>query len=154
MKSYELVRANCKNIAEEIESFCGKNKYRCPICGEVFEWDDANYDPAESMYTCNMCMATVREGDFEAICFEDFFLTRDYTHTIYRLDEDGTYHSVQTELKRYSEDDITIYIDTDRHAVYAHRFFTEVEWGLSIDAVAALDNFFENNMSDMLHGRR
>ena len=42
MSTYETVRANCKKIAEEIESFCGKNKYRCPICGEIIEWDDAN----------------------------------------------------------------------------------------------------------------
>ena len=74
MNTYETVRANCKQIAEEIEIFCGKNKYRCPICGEIIEWDDANYNPEDALYTCEMCMSTFEEGNLEAVGIEDFFL--------------------------------------------------------------------------------
>ena len=153
MRVYETIRNNCKTVAEEIEIFASKNKYRCPICGEIIEWDDASYDPAESMYTCHMCMQASHEGDFEHIGFEDFFLTRDFVHTIYRLDDNGKYHSVRTELKRHRDDETVIFIDTDRQAVYGLRFFTEVEWGLSLDAIAALDGYFENTMNNMLYGR-
>jgi predicted RNA-binding Zn-ribbon protein involved in translation (DUF1610 family) len=153
MKANESVRAKCKTIAEEIESFCGNNKYRCPICGKILEWDDANYYPEESVYTCDACMSTFDEAQLEAIGIEDFFFTRECTNTIYRIDSNGNYHSVKTELVRFDEKEPLIVIDTDRQAVYSLRFLTEIEWGLSLDAVAAIDKFFENDMNYMLYER-
>ena len=154
MNTYETVRANCKQIAEEIESFCGKNKYRCPICGEIIEWDDANYNPEDALYTCEMCMSTFEEGNLEAVGIEDFFFTRECSHTIYRVDSNGNYHSVKTEITRFKPDENLLIIDTEKQAVCSLRFFTEVEWGLSLQAVAAIDRFFENDMNYMLYERR
>ena len=154
MSTYETVRANCKKIAEEIESFCGKNKYRCPICGEIIEWDDANYNPEDGLYTCEMCMSTFEEGNLEAVGIEDFFFTRECSHTIYRVDSNGNYHSVKTEITRFKPDENLLIIDTEKQAVCSLRFFTEVEWGLSLEAVAAIDRFFENDMNYMLYERR
>ena len=82
MKTFETVRAKCKQIAEEIESFCGNNKYRCPICGEIIEWDDANYHPEDAMYTCDLCMSTFEEANLESIGIEDFFFSIECTNTI------------------------------------------------------------------------
>ena len=154
MNTYETVRANCKQIAEEIESFCGKNKYRCPICGEIIEWDDANYNPEDALYTCEMCMSTFEEGNLEAVGIEDFFFTRECSHTIYRVDSNGNYHSAKTEITRFKPDENLLIIDTEKQAVCSLRFFTEVEWGLSLEAVAAIDRFFENDMNYMLYERR
>lgn len=154
MKNYETIRANCKSIAEEIESFCGKNKYRCPVCGAIIEWDDANYNPENDSYTCNRCITTFEEANLEAVGVEDFFFKRECVHTIYRMDSNGNYHSVRTELARFDVDEILIVIDTEKQAVCSLRFFTEVEWGLSLEAVAAIDRFFENNMNYKLYEGR
>ena len=154
MKMYESIRANCKQIAEEIESFCGKNKYRCPICGEIIEWDDANYDPEEATYSCQFCMSNYAEGNLEAVGIEDFFFIRECTNTIYSIDSSSNYHSVKTELVRLNPDDPYIIIDTGKQAVCSLRFFTEVEWGLSLEAVNAIDSFFENDMNYIFSERR
>ena len=154
MKTYETIRANCKRIAEEIESFCGKNKYRCPNCGAIIEWDDANYNPEDALYTCEVCMVTFDEASLESVGIEDFFFKRDCTHTIYRIDSNGNYHSVKTELAHFDTNEHLIYIDTEKQAVCSLRLFTDIEWGLSLEAVAALDGYFENDMNYMLYERR
>ena len=154
MKTFETVRAKCKQIAEEIESFCGNNKYRCPICGEIIEWDDANYHPEDAMYTCDLCMSTFEEANLESIGIEDFFFSRECNNTIYRIDSNGNYHSVSTELCRFGSNENLIIIDTDKQAVTSLRALTEVEWGLSLEAVRELDKYFENDMNYMLYERR
>ena len=154
MKTYETIRHNCKNIAEEIECFSGKNKYRCPICGSIIEWDDANYNPEDAIYTCECCFSTFEEANLESVGIEDFFFKRECVHPIYKIDSNGNYHSVKTELARFDADEIIIVIDTEKQAVCSTRHFTEVEWGLSLEAVEALDRFFENDMNYMLHEGR
>jgi hypothetical protein len=99
-------------------------------------------------------MSTFEEGNLEAVGIEDFFFTRECSHTIYRVDSNGNYHSVKTEITRFKPDENLLIIDTEKQAVCSLRFFTEVEWGLSLEAVAAIDRFFENDMNYMLYERR
>ena len=63
------------NILEEIKNDLQKFKHedlkQCPYCSEVFEWDDVNYNPEESAYSCQKCKHTFNENELEALSIFD-----------------------------------------------------------------------------------
>ena len=44
---------HCKRIGQDIEGIINGNFYRCPECGEIIEWNNANYNEDEYTYTCS-----------------------------------------------------------------------------------------------------
>ena len=154
MKTYETIRSYCKQMAEELEICCSKKHYLCPICGDIIEWIDANFYPEDDLYLCEHCHINVDLESLEALNIEDFFYKNNCMHTLYRFDCDGNFISVKTEVKLPGADEPLLVIDTEKQAVYALRFLTDVEWGLSLEAIAAINNFFENTMKFTLVERR
>ena len=116
------------------------------------DWEDIVTELEQEGFELNGIDEELFIQDIEGI--EDFFFTRECSHTIYRVDSNGNYHSVKTEITRFKPDENLLIIDTEKQAVCSLRFFTEVEWGLSLEAVAAIDRFFENDMNYMLYERR
>ena len=64
------------NILEEIKNdlqkFKHENLKECPYCGEIFEWDDVNYNPEESTYTCKECRQTFDENELQQVTLLDY----------------------------------------------------------------------------------
>ena len=64
------------NILEEIKNDLQKFKHedlkQCPYCSEFFEWDDVNYNPEESTYTCPICRETFDEKELQSVSFIDY----------------------------------------------------------------------------------
>jgi len=54
-------------IKDELKKFRNNSLYRCPHCEKIIEWNDANYNPEESTYTCQKCKDTFEESALEAL---------------------------------------------------------------------------------------
>ena len=52
---------------EVLKHFTNNQLYRCPCCGKIIEWDDANYNPEDATYTCPKCGETFNEFTLQAI---------------------------------------------------------------------------------------
>ena len=59
-------------ILEDLKQFKNKNLYRCPYCDAMIEWDDVNYNPEESTYTCPKCSETFAEEELQNISMYDY----------------------------------------------------------------------------------
>lgn len=59
-------------IIKTFQEFKHKSLVRCPNCEKVIEWQDANYNPAESIYTCPKCLHEINEYEFEQISIVDY----------------------------------------------------------------------------------
>ena len=54
-------------IKVELKKFRNNSLYRCPNCETIVEWNDANYNPEESTYTCPKCKDTFEESYLESL---------------------------------------------------------------------------------------
>ncbi len=59
-------------IKNTLEKFTSKNLYQCPHCDSINEWDDSNYNPEESTYTCKDCMHTFNETELLEVTLLDY----------------------------------------------------------------------------------
>lgn len=129
---------HCKRIGEEIEGIINGNFYRCPECGEIIEWNNANYNEEEYAYTCSECGKTVEEDDLEPVDLFDYF--SDVLDIEYRIGSDKKYRSVRL-LVAYGGPNI--YIDTASGSVELYWWTERASYRLTDDAVKAIDRTFE-----------
>lgn len=59
-------------IKNTLEKFTSKNLYQCPNCDCINEWDDTNYNPEESTYTCKECRQTFDENELQQVTLLDY----------------------------------------------------------------------------------
>ena len=59
-------------IKDELKNFRNNSLYRCPHCEKIIEWNDANYNPEESVYTCQKCNDAFEEYELEELSMFDF----------------------------------------------------------------------------------
>lgn len=59
-------------IVEDLKQFKHSNLHQCPYCDEVFEWNDADYNPEENTYTCPQCRETFDENELQKVNFIDY----------------------------------------------------------------------------------
>lgn len=59
-------------ITNELCDFKNDNLYQCPNCEKIFEWDDVNYNPEESSYTCPKCRTTFNENGLQNVSVIDY----------------------------------------------------------------------------------
>ena len=60
-----------ETIKDELKKFRNSNLYKCPYCEKFIEWDDANYNPEESAYSCQKCKHIFNENELEALSIFD-----------------------------------------------------------------------------------
>ena len=60
-----------ETIKDELKKFRNSNLYKCSYCEKFIEWDDANYNPEESAYSCQKCKHTFNENELEALSIFD-----------------------------------------------------------------------------------
>lgn len=60
------------SILEELKEFKNRNLYRCPYCEKIFEWNDVNYNPEDSIFTCPKCTTAYEETELENISMYDY----------------------------------------------------------------------------------
>ena len=59
-------------IIEDLRKFEHKDLHQFPYCDETFEWNDADYNPEESPYTCPVCRQTFDKNELQNITFVDY----------------------------------------------------------------------------------
>lgn len=59
-------------IKDELKKFRNNSLYRCPNCETIVEWNDANYNPEESTYTCPVCWQSFDENESQSVTFIDY----------------------------------------------------------------------------------
>ena len=66
------------SIIDDLRKFEHKELHQCPYCDEVFEWNDADYNPEDKTYTCPFCRNTFDESELESVSLmayiEDIFM--------------------------------------------------------------------------------
>ena len=66
------------SIIDDLKKFEHKDLHQCPYCDEVFEWNDADYNPEDKTYTCPFCRNTFDESELESVSLmayiEDIFM--------------------------------------------------------------------------------
>lgn len=82
----EYVKSPFDEITEKLKRFVDKDTIMCPNCEKIFEWNDVNYDPAESTYTCPYCLKTEKETDFEKVSMYDYLQDM---YCVYKEKENG-----------------------------------------------------------------
>ena len=72
MKGAKNLEASVENISkDELKKFRNSNLYKCSYGEKFIEWDDANYNPEESAYSCQKCKHTFNENELEALSIFD-----------------------------------------------------------------------------------
>ena len=54
-------------IKDELKKFRNSSLYRCPHCEKIIEWNDANYNPEESIYTYQKRKNTFEKNESDAL---------------------------------------------------------------------------------------
>lgn len=68
----ELKGLMFNELTNELDKFENNNLYKCPCCGKTFGWDDVNYYPEESIYTCPECFQTLDENQLQIVTALDY----------------------------------------------------------------------------------
>lgn len=131
-------REHCKRIAEELEAYAEETVYRCPECGEVIPWSNAQYSNETNLYTCQHCGDTFDADDLEALSVLDFI--QDAYDIEYRIGSDREYRSAKIMVACGGPN---IYIDTARRLVTLHWWTDYAEYPISSTACDALDEYME-----------
>ena len=134
----------CKRIAEELEQYAAEKMYRCPECGEVIPWSNAQYSNETNLYTCQSCHDTFDADDLEALSIFDFL--KDALDIEYRVGSDKEYRSVKIMVAFGGPN---IYIDTASRLVTLHWWTDYAEYSISSDACDALDEYMEEYFNCM-----
>jgi transposase-like protein len=131
-------RNHCKHIAEELEKYVNGDVYRCPECGDTFEWNDDDYNDDDYTYTCPHCKATFAESELEALSIYDWL--EDIYDIEYRVDSRKELRSVRIMVACGGPN---IYIDTATKQVELYWWSDQASYPISYDAAAALDEWAE-----------
>lgn len=136
-------RETCKRIAEEVEIVAGGNSYKCPHCGEIFtmdELEDSEHEneDGETVYTCPHCGEEIEESDIEAVSMWEYL--DDVLDVDYVCNSRGEFSAVKFAVALGGP---SIYFDTDKRAVCLYWWGASAQWGLSPEAVNALDEVGE-----------
>ena len=59
-------------IIDDLRKFKHKDLPQCPYCDETFEWNDVDYNPEESTYTCLVCRQSFDENELQSVTFIDY----------------------------------------------------------------------------------
>lgn len=129
-------REHCEYIAREVEAYTDGNTYRCPECGEVIPWSNAQYSSEGNLYTCQACGDTFDADDLEEPSLYDFFA--DAYDMEYRVGSDKEYRSVRIMVAFGGPN---IYIDTATRAVELYWWTDRASFPLSQYAVDAIDEW-------------
>ncbi len=138
-------REICKRTVNEIESYCENKMYRCPLCGEAIEWDDAQYNPRTDEYACPICKESFEESELEALSLYDYFSKNIYD-VEYRIDERKEYRSVEITVAGGGPN---IYIDTKKQAVMLRWWNESAEYGLLPETIKEIDGYFEEEYENI-----
>lgn len=128
----------CKNIALDLEAYYKGYVYRCPECGEVIGWDDAQYNEEDATYTCQQCENTFDESDLEALSLWDYF--DDVLDIEYRIGSDKQLRSVQIMVTCGGPN---IYIDTASKCVELYWWGDRASYPIDTDVCNEIDCIFE-----------
>lgn len=131
-------RAHCKRIADELEAYTEGTVYRCPECGEVIQWDNAQYNDDEGLYTCQCCGESFDECDLEPLGVYDFIADALDIEVSCSLDRE--YRGARIMVAFGGPN---IYIDTARKAVELYWWTDRAEYPISSSAADALDEAIE-----------
>lgn len=129
-------REYCERIAREVEAYADGMMYRCPECGEVIPWSNAQYSPEGNLYTCQACGDTFDADDLEALSLYDYFA--DALDMEYRVGSDKEYRSARIMVTCGGPN---VYIDTATRAVELYWWTDRASFLLSQDAVDAIDEW-------------
>ena len=129
---------HCKSVAEAIEKVTDGSMYRCPECGEVIEWSDADALADTREYHCPRCGCVFPEDELEPYGIYDHF--NDVYDIEYRIGSDREYRSVRLMVACGGPN---IYIDTASKAVELYWWTDRASFPLSTTAANAIDDEFE-----------
>lgn len=63
----------CKAIADDLYKIANGDMYKCPECGEMIPWSNAQYSDETNMYTCQHCHDTYDADELEPYSILDYF---------------------------------------------------------------------------------
>lgn len=140
-------REYCARIARELDEIANRDCYKCPECGEIIAFDNAQYNQDSEEYTCQECGKTFPEDELEAYTVCDWLcdaLDIEYTVSS-RLD----YVAARIYVALGGP---TVWIDTRDNAAHLS-WGTDTAWyPLDTDTAAAVDAEAEE-CYDMARGR-
>lgn len=131
-------REHCKYIADMLEAVADGRLYRCPECGEFFEWKDEQYNEEEGTYTCPECGKVYEENELEAVSMFDYF--ENVYDIEYRIGSDKAFRSVRLMVACGGPN---IYIDTAEKAVLLYWWTDFARYNLTSDTAEAINEAFE-----------
>lgn len=132
----------CRHIAQELELYASADSYKCPVCGEILEWESERYNNEDSTYTCPHCENTFADGELEAVGLYDYF--EDVLDIEYRVGSDKQYRSVCIMVACGGPN---IYIDTASKRVELYWWNEEAHYLLESNLCDEIDFIFEDMYS-------